>query len=94
VILMDNGRLNLVEQGFGELLRCIDCGACYESIAYLAEKNGWAGIPLTPKGIALGIVQGVMTKPKEEQNTPGFDCPVEISHTRLVPLLTQITPVG
>jgi len=90
VILLDNGRQRLVEQGFGELLKCIDCGACYESMAALAAKNGWIGIPFTPKGIALGVVQGVLPKPTAEQSTAEFDCPVEITSTRLGPILTQI----
>lgn len=94
VILLDNGRQNLVQQGFGDLLRCIDCGACYESMAALAAKNGWAGIPLTPKGLALGIVQGVLFKPKEDQSVVKFDCPVEISSTKLVRILTQIEPMA
>jgi L-lactate utilization protein LutB len=90
VILLDNGRKSLMEQGFGELLRCIDCGACYESMAGLAGENGWTGIPLTPKGISLGIVQGALSKPKEEQSVAGFDCPVEIAGTNLGPILHQI----
>jgi len=93
VILLDNGRMDLVEQGFGELLRCIDCGACYQSMTELAKKNGWTGIPLMPKGIALGIVQGILPKPKEDQRSADFDCPVEISSQRLSPMFNQIEPM-
>ncbi|MFC2164469.1 LUD domain-containing protein [Acidobacteriota bacterium] len=90
VILLDNGRKNLVDQGFGELLKCIDCGACYESMADLAARNGWTGIPLTPKGIALGIAQGVLPQPTSEQSMAEFDCPVEINSPGLGPILPQI----
>jgi L-lactate utilization protein LutB len=92
VILLDNGRKSLVAQGFGELLRCIDCGACFESMADLAAKNGWSGIPLTPKGIALAIAQGVLPAPKGNQSMVEFVCPVEISGPRLGSLLPLIKP--
>jgi len=90
IVLLDNGRLSLVEQGFGEILNCIDCGACVESMALIAEKCGWAGVSLTPKGIALGIVQGKLTKPKEEMTIPAFICPVDIDAMRLKKILPQI----
>jgi len=93
VILLDNGRLSLVEQGFGELLRCIDCGACYQSMASLSTKNGWSGIARTPKGIALGIIQGALPVPKADQAVAEFDCPVNITGARLGPIFKQIDPV-
>jgi L-lactate utilization protein LutB len=94
VILLDNGRQHLVEKGFGELLTCIDCGSCFESMSILAEQNGWTGIPLTTKGIALGIVQGVLPTPKKEQSAADFDCPVAISAAQLGSILSRIEPAG
>jgi len=93
VILLDNGRLSLAKQGFGELLRCIDCGACYQSMASLSTKNGWSGIAYTPKGIALGIIQGALPAPKADQTVAEFDCPVNITGARLGPIFKQIEPV-
>jgi L-lactate utilization protein LutB len=90
VVLLDNGRLSLVEQGFGEILKCIDCGACLESMASLAGTNGWMELPLTPKGIVLGLVQGKWSVPKEELPIPAFPCPVEIDSLRLGEILPQI----
>ncbi|MBN1221746.1 MAG: lactate utilization protein [Candidatus Aminicenantes bacterium] len=90
VVLLDNGRTSLVEQGFGELLECIDCGACYESIAPAAEANGWKGVSLTPKGIALGMVQGILSNPETEPAILSFSCPVNIDGPRLGKILPQI----
>jgi L-lactate dehydrogenase complex protein LldG len=90
VVLLDSGRLNLVDQGFGDVLKCIDCGACFETIAPIAETSGWVGVSLTPKGIALGIVQGKLPKPKEALTIPAFTCPVGIDGVRLGKILPQI----
>lgn len=94
VILLDNGRQNLVEQELGEILACIDCGACFESVSILARQKGWTGISLTPKGIALGIIQGELPRPTEIQSPLEFDCPVGIESKRLGLILTRIEPMG
>jgi len=90
VVLLDNGRTSLIEQGFGDLLECIDCGACYQSIASSAEANGWRGVSLTPKGIALGMVQGILPKPKTEPVIRPFLCPVNIEGPPLGKSLPEI----
>jgi L-lactate utilization protein LutB len=94
VILLDNGRQNLAGQGYGELLACIDCGACFESMSILSRQNGWAETPLTPKGIALGIIQGVLAKSAEVQGPAEFDCPVGIDSKGFRSILNRIEPAG
>lgn len=57
IVLVDNGRTRMLEQGLGEMLRCIRCGACmnhcvvYRQIgghAYGATYPGPMGSVLTP----------------------------------------------
>ncbi len=60
VILLDNGRRAIRDGGASSLLKCIDCGSCYESCAKLAGKQGWQNVTLTPKGLALGIAQATI----------------------------------
>jgi len=96
VVILDNGRRSLVDQGLGDVLKCIDCGACFETIASLAGRNGWEGIPLTPKSIALAIVQGKLPRPQAELSLPPFTCPVEIDHLwlgRILPRIHTLSPL-
>lgn len=90
VILIDNGRQNLREQGCGEVLKCIDCGACFESIYKLAQENNWSEVAITPKGIALGIIQGKLTKPTYLKALEPFECPVGIEAQNLSQVLAKI----
>lgn len=57
VILMDNGRIDMLEQGFGEALMCVRCGAClnvcpvYQAIgghAYGSTYSGPIGAVISP----------------------------------------------
>ena len=79
IVLLDNGRTAIREQGAGALLKCIDCGACFESCAALADRQGWQNIVLTPKGIALGIVQGRIAPLTDNAHMAEFICPVGLS---------------
>lgn len=76
IVLLDNGRLAVREQGAGALLKCINCGACFESCAALAEQQGWQGVVLTPKSFALGIVRGQIAVAGGELRMAEFLCPV------------------
>jgi L-lactate utilization protein LutB len=90
VILLDNGRRELIKQGKGEFLQCVDCGACFEECAKLAKTNKWTEITLTPKAIALGIVQGRISKPKDDMPVNSFPCPVGIKGETMVQNLLSI----
>lgn len=57
VILMDNGRTDMLEQGFGEALMCVRCGAClnvcpvYQNLgghAYGSTYSGPIGAVISP----------------------------------------------
>jgi L-lactate dehydrogenase complex protein LldF len=57
VVLMDNGRVRMIERGYGEALLCIRCGAClnvcpvYQEIgghAYGSTYSGPIGAVITP----------------------------------------------
>ncbi|RME66269.1 MAG: lactate utilization protein, partial [Caldilineae bacterium] len=57
VVLMDNGRLRMMERGYGEALLCVRCGAClnicpvYQEIgghAYGSTYNGPIGAVISP----------------------------------------------
>lgn len=90
VILLDNGRLALREQGAGALLKCINCGACYESCAALAQRQGWKNTILSAKGIALGIIQGKLSPLPPDVQMDEFTCPVGLSGKEVTQKLNQI----
>ncbi len=57
VVIMDNGRISMIERGYGEALLCIRCGAClnvcpvYQEIgghAYGSTYSGPIGAVITP----------------------------------------------
>ncbi len=92
IVLLDNGRTALCEQGAGALLKCIGCGACFDACASLADQQGWNGTVRTPKEFALGLVQGRMAL----SGRPGmedFPCPVGLSAETVAGGLQKIEPV-
>ncbi|MCB9138094.1 MAG: iron-sulfur cluster-binding protein [Caldilineaceae bacterium] len=42
VVLMDNGRLNMLARGYGEALMCVRCGACLNACPVYREIGGHA----------------------------------------------------
>lgn len=78
VILLDNGRLKLINKGYGDILKCINCGSCYNSIQKLALEESWSDVPFTTKGIALGAIQGKIKKPLKVEMLEEFECPVNL----------------
>jgi L-lactate dehydrogenase complex protein LldF len=44
VILVDNGRMNCIEKGFGELLYCINCSACLDICPVYEEVGESFGV--------------------------------------------------
>ena len=79
VILLDNGRKALREGGASALLKCINCGSCYESCVELATRQQWTDVTMTPKGFALGLVQGRLSPLKSKAPMREFCCPVGLS---------------
>jgi L-lactate utilization protein LutB len=90
VILLDNGRSALRDQGLGGLLKCIDCGSCYSECAALAAKCKWSEVVLTPKGMALGLVQGRLAPLSSALAMSDFVCPVGLDAKGVVDMLTQV----
>lgn len=79
LILLDNGRRALMQKGCGNLLKCIDCGACYSSLHTLAEQNSWNNVILTAKYVGLQAVNGNLQAEAGLDELPAFDCPVGIT---------------
>jgi len=90
VILLDNGRRAIRDGGASSLLKCIDCGSCYESCAKLAGKQGWKDVTLTPKCLALAIAQAKLTKPQAKVAIDEFLCPVGLSAEEVARGLEQV----
>lgn len=54
LIMVDNGRTQLVEQGLGEALLCIGCGSClYHCPAYQQLLKDFGNDYVGPKGLAM-----------------------------------------
>ncbi|MBR4945004.1 MAG: lactate utilization protein [Peptococcaceae bacterium] len=79
LILLDNGRRALMEKGCGNLLKCIDCGACYKSLNALAEQNGWTDTLMTAKYIGIQAVNGNLKAENGLDTLEAFSCPVGIT---------------
>lgn len=79
LILLDNGRRALQQKGCGNLLKCLDCGACYNSLKALAEQNGWKNTMLTAKFVGLQAVNGALKAAEGLDQLADFDCPVGIT---------------
>lgn len=92
VLMLDNGRLSIREQGAGALLKCINCGCCFENCAELASKQKWEDTMLSPKGLALGIVQGKLSPLQEMKDMSEFLCPVGLSPEDVIANLGTIKP--
>lgn len=90
VILLDNGRNALRAAGAGALLKCIRCGSCYESCMELATRQQWKDVTMTPKGFALGLVQGRLSPLKSKTPMTEFSCPVGLSAEEVPEALAKI----
>lgn len=79
LILLDNGRRALMDKGCGNLLKCVDCGACFNSLNALAEQNGWTNTMMTAKYIGLQAVNGKLNAANGLDALEAFQCPVGIT---------------
>lgn len=93
IVLLDNGRTAIREQGAVSLLKCINCGSCCESCAALASQQGWADVVFSPKEIALGIVQGKVAALIGQPSMADFLCPVGLSAMTVINGLRKIGPM-
>lgn len=92
VILLDNGRLALREQGYGEMLKCIGCGACLKTCRQLTQENDWPDLAPTMKGISLALIQGRIKRPVTFCVADDFFCPAGITMSRFAEALIEIEP--
>lgn len=79
LILLDNGRKQLKENGYEKLLRCLDCGACTEALKGLAAANKWHNMVLDCKQIALKKVRNPDATIVGTDTIGAFICPVGIT---------------
>lgn len=84
VILLDNGRSELIKKGCGNVLKCIDCGACYESLSKVADRNGWQDILLTAKNVALKAVRKELGTVQGVEELAEFPCPAGVTTQDIV----------
>ncbi len=78
VILLDNGRSQLLSQGDGQLLKCIECGKCTAALQKLTQGQEAIPAPLTCKSLALAHLQRPYHISEEQWQEAVFQCPVGI----------------
>lgn len=78
VILLDNGRSTLLDQGKGNVLKCIECGRCTAGLQQLTDGQA-APAPLTCKSLALANLQTPIAITEDAWSALTFDCPVGIT---------------
>lgn len=78
VILLDNGRSQLLSQGDGQLLKCIECGKCTIALQKLTQGQESIPAPLTCKSLALTHLQTPYHIAEKQWDEISFQCPVGI----------------
>lgn len=75
IILIDNGRRKMMEEGFGDLWRCINCGACINFCpVYHQLGKGYGGNKyIGSKGIVKSAFSGKTSLEKSKENG-SFQC--------------------
>lgn len=68
IILVDNGRRKMMEEGFGDLLRCINCGACLNFCpVYHQLGDGYGGEKyIGSKGVIYSYFQKGLKKARDK----------------------------
>ena len=93
LILVDNRRSKIIEEGFGEALRCIQCGACHTvcPVYQQISGGGYAHSPYT--GPIGAVINPLLLRPDlgEPQaylcaasHRCQSECPVDIPFTKLI----------
>jgi L-lactate dehydrogenase complex protein LldF len=63
LILVDNRRTEIIEQGFGQALRCIQCGACHTACP-VYQQIGGAGYAHSPYTGPIGaVINPILMRP-------------------------------
>jgi L-lactate dehydrogenase complex protein LldF len=86
IVLVDNGRTLMLEQGLGEMLRCLRCGACMNHCVVYEEIGGHAygGVYPGPMGAVLTPIFDGLEKSRELAHACTLNgrcqavCPVDI----------------
>jgi len=73
VILVDNGRREMIKQGFGDILRCINCGSCINFCPVYNQKGSGYGNEgyIGSKGIVFEAIQKGL---KQAQKAGSHNC--------------------
>lgn len=79
VILLDNGRSQLLAQDNGKVLQCIECGKCTAALQQLLQEQSQIPAPLTCKSLALAQLQTPYQIAAERWTQVAFSCPVGIT---------------
>jgi L-lactate dehydrogenase complex protein LldF len=92
LVLVDNRRTAIMEEGFGEALRCIHCGACH-TVCPVYQQIGGAGYANSPYTGPIGtIVNPILLNPAygasqaflcDQAGLCRVVCPVGIDFTQL-----------
>lgn len=70
LILVDNGRSRIIEQGFGEALRCIHCGACHNVCPVFVQAGGEGYGPSPYSGPIGGVINPLLLRPGLADQAP------------------------
>lgn len=68
IILLDNGRTEMIKQGFGELLQCIGCGACLDFCPAFHQLQSKFGCE------TLGGIKGISSRFVKDSHQAALDC--------------------
>lgn len=65
IILVDNGRREMLKKGFGDLLRCINCGACINFCSVYHQMGAkYGGDYIGSKGIVMDSIKHLVSSIK------------------------------
>lgn len=83
VVLLDNGRSQLIAQGKGTVLQCIECGKCTAALEQLLQGQEQIPTPLDCKSVALAHLQTPYQIADTQWEACNFTCPVGVTKADL-----------
>ncbi len=86
VLLLDNGRSNLLADGYSDLFLCIDCRACARQCPIGLHVMFERGMVYSPKNYLFGFLQGWLPTTEEclHCGRCQVECPVDIDIPTLI----------